>query len=121
MAWEAAAKGFKEMPKGVPIAKVWYNHAVVPLYVTIGVASLMCGGFMVKFFGGHTDVTWSKTLRADAYHNGESQHRVDTHNARYGMRQRNKSNISIFPFNFEAMNNIISKRTPVSEDADDDE
>ena len=110
MGWENAAKGFSEIPKGRSVFGIWYNPAVVPLYLAIGAASFLCGGFLFKFFGGHTDVVFSKSLRSDADHNGKSSHRLDTHNGRFGMRSVNKNNVVIFPFNYMSMGNIIKKR-----------
>ena len=82
----------------VPIKKIWYNHAVrdhpqnfalahaasppahpfpcaplarlqiVPLWGAIGLASVVCGGFLIKYFAGHTEITWSKSLRATFDH-----------------------------------------------------
>ena len=41
---------------------------IIPLWGAIGLASVVCGGFMVKYFGGHTEISWSKTMRATYDH-----------------------------------------------------
>ena len=66
-------KNWREIPittalhKG-DIKKIWYNHAIVPLWAAIGLASVVCGGFMIKYFGGHTEISWSKSMRATYDH-----------------------------------------------------
>ena len=88
---------------------IWYNHAVVPLYAVIGVASFVCSFFMYRYFSGHTEIAWSKSMRATYDHQGMSDHRADTHTNRLmypGMMRMNKMNIQIFPFNFVPMQEI---------------
>jgi len=90
-----------------PAARVvrWARSAcrrqVVPLYAAIGTATFILGGFMYKYFGGHTDIVWDKQLRGDVDHQGKVESRVQAHNAHFGMRSLNKSYVSIFPFNFK--------------------
>ena len=81
---------------------------MVPLYVAIGAATFICGGYMIKHFGGHTDVCFAKSLRTDADHNGKSQHRLNTHNGHFGMRSVNKSSLSFFPFKFMPMDSALT-------------
>ena len=93
--WQEIPKG--GLYKG-DIKKIWYNHAVnkrhpvkhcapaprapdaadgarnfsppqiVPLWAAIGLASVVCGGFLIKYFGGHTEISWSKSMRATYDH-----------------------------------------------------
>jgi len=64
---------------------------------------------MIKYFAGHTEISWSKTMRATFDHQGLSESRVASHNSHFGMREINKKNIQIFPFNFLAMQTIADK------------
>ena len=64
---------------------------------------------MIKYFGGHTEITWSKSLRATYDHQGLSESRVASHNSHFGCRTLNKKDFSIFPFSFKSMNTIASK------------
>ena len=41
---------------------------IVPLWGAIGLASVVCGGFLIKYFGGHTEISFSKSLRATYDH-----------------------------------------------------
>ena len=43
---------------------------VTPLFGAIGLASVVCGGFMVKYFAGHTEISWSKSMRGTYDHTG---------------------------------------------------
>jgi hypothetical protein len=36
MGWEDAVKGWSEIPKGKSAMKIWYNPAIVPLWVAVG-------------------------------------------------------------------------------------
>ena len=45
-------------------------------------------------------------------HYGSSESRTAWHNSRFGMRTVNKSDVTIFPFQFSAPRNIIAKRLP---------
>jgi len=87
---------------------------------------------MIKYFGGHTEVSWSKTMRATYDHQvrscaptpcagttasrlpdpsrlpvsapqGLSESRCASHNSHFGMRELNKKDFSIFPFTFRSM------------------
>merc|ERR1719337_515761 len=109
MGWEDAVNNWREIPKGVPIKKIWYNHAIVPLWGAIGLASVVCGGFMIKYFAGHTEISWSKTMRSTYDHQGLSESRVASHNSHFGMRSMNKRDITIFPFKYLSMQTIANK------------
>ena len=95
----------------------------------IGLASAVCGGFLFKYFAGHTDIALSRAVRtsppaqpppprrrrrassptlaarsqvrADHNHQGGTDGRVESHNSRFGMREMNKRTINIFPFNWK--------------------
>ena len=58
---------------------------------------------MAKYFGGHTDIAFSKTMRSTPDHNGLSESRVASHNAHFGFRSLNKCHLNIYPFKFEPM------------------
>ena len=79
---------------------------VSPLFAVIGLASIVCGSYLNKFFGGNSDVRWSKELRKNA-DVGQNERRVNWHNNRFGMRTTNKERVTIFPFYFKPMNEII--------------
>lgn len=79
-----------------------------PLFATIGLASVVCGGFMIKYFGGHSDIAWSKAVRMNP-EVGMNERRVDIHNNRFGFRSLNKNSVNIFPFKFEPMSAVIDK------------
>mmetsp|Transcript_8123 Transcript_8123/g.16466 ORF Transcript_8123/g.16466 Transcript_8123/m.16466 type:complete len:174 (-) Transcript_8123:330-851(-) len=85
------------------------HRQIIPLWGAIGLAGFVCGGFMIKYFGGHTEIAWSKSLRATFDHQGLSESRVASHNSHFGMREMNKKNINIFPFNYLAMQTITDK------------
>jgi len=113
IAWEHAAKDWQEIPKGGiykgNIKKIWYNPAIIPLWAAIGAGAALCAGFMVKYFAGHTEISFSKSMRATYDHQGLSESRVSSHNSHFGFRSMNKRNVNIFPFNFLAMDNIAKK------------
>lgn len=111
-----------EIPRGGPYAglsyketvwKIWYNHAIVPLYGVLGLATgLMCF-FMYKYFSQHTEIAWSKSMRGTFDHTGLDERKANSHSNRLlypGMRERNKRDVNIFPFNFVPMNKIAEKR-----------
>ena len=64
---------------------------------------------MIKYFGGHTEITFSKSLRATYDHQGLSESRVSSHNSHFGARNLNKKDFSIFPFKFISMGSIAQK------------
>ncbi|KAL1524836.1 hypothetical protein AB1Y20_019716 [Prymnesium parvum] len=109
MVWQDAAKGFREIPVGKTVKQIWYNPAILPLWGTIGLATIVCGGFMTKYFCGHTDITFSPTVRGTFDHSGLSESRCASHNTRFGFRTLNKNPINIFPFNFKPMSMIIDE------------
>ena len=55
---------------------------------------------MIKYFAGHTDITFSKTLRSTHDHSGLSESRVASHNSHFGFRWLNKMDFNLFPFKF---------------------
>jgi hypothetical protein len=79
------------------------------LWAAIGAGAALCAGFMVKYFAGHTEISFSKSMRATYDHQGLSESRVASHNSHFGFRSLNKRNVNIFPFNFIAMDNIAKK------------
>lgn len=89
--------------------KMWYNHAIVPLFATIALASMVCGGFLIKYFGGHTEISFSKSIRATFDHQGLSESRVASHNSHFGARSLNKKDFSIFPFSWLSMSSVSKK------------
>ena len=107
--WEDAVANWREIPKGKQVKAIWYNHAIVPLWAAIGLASVVCGGFMIKYFAGHTEISWSKSMRATYDHQGLSESRVASHNSHFGFRSLNKKDFSIFPFKFTSMGSIAEK------------
>ena len=115
MGWEDAVKNWQEIPVGGinrgpgAVKKIWYNIAVTPLFGAIGLASVVCGGFLVKYFAGHTEISWSKSMRATFDHQGLSESRVKSHNSHFGARELNKKDFSIFPFTWKSMSTIANK------------
>lgn len=89
--------------------KIWYNPAILPLYAAIGFGAAVCAGFMAKYFGGHTEISFSKSIRATFDHQGLSESRVASHNSHFGLRELNKRNVTIFPFSFVPMHRIAEK------------
>ena len=85
--------------------KIWYNHAVVPIYVVVVFASALMCFFLYKYFACHVDIAFSKSVRGAYDHTGHGN-RADTHDKRLlypGMRDRNKRDVVMFPFNFIPM------------------
>ena len=91
------------------------SRQIIPLWGAIGLASIVCGGFMGKYFFGHTDISWSKTMRATYDHQGLSESRVASHNSHFGMRELNKKTFSIFPFSWVSMSGERLQRRPLPE------
>ena len=85
----------------------------VPLYAVIGLASAVCGGFMFKYFTGHTEVNWAKSLRGTHDNQGINEKRVASHNSRFGCRHLNKGQITIFPFNFLPFSSALLPSAPL--------
>ena len=73
-------------------------------------AGFVCGGFMFKYFLGHTEVNWTKKNRMTHDNQGISESRCASHNAHFGARWLNKKHVQVFPFNFVPMASIIDKR-----------
>ena len=88
--------------------RIWYNPAIIPLYATIGLAAAVCAGFMAKYFGGHTEISFSKSIRSTFDHQGLSESRVASHNSHFGARSLNKGNVTLFPFSFKPMSAIAA-------------
>ena len=76
---------------------------IVPLWGVIGLAGFVCGGFMFKYFLGHTEVNWTKKNRMTHDNQGIDDAKVASHNSRFGMRKMNKHQVKVFPFNFIPM------------------
>jgi hypothetical protein len=109
---------WQELPKGGiyrgpdAFKKIWYNHAVVPIFVVVGAAAVLCVWFMFKFFSVNVEVAFSKEMRGKFDHTGLSDHRAEGHTNRLlypGMRERNKSEVNMFPFSFVPMASIANK------------
>ena len=66
-------------------------------------AGFVCGGFMFKYFLGHTEVNWTKKNRMTHDNQGIDDAKVASHNSRFGMRKMNKHQVKVFPFNFIPM------------------
>lgn len=107
MGWEQAAAGFREIPKGKTAAKIWLNPAVYPIFGVLGAASFVCGGYLFKYFTGHADIAFSKSVRMDHNHQGCTDARVAAHNSRFGMREINKRSFNVFPFSWSSKDAII--------------
>ena len=114
--WQEIPKGgllYKGMNRKQIIWKIWYNHAVTPLYAVIGLATALMFFFLWKYFTRHTEIAWSKSLRGTYDHTGLDDSRADSHSRRLlypGMRDRNKRDVRMFPFNFVPMHKIAEKR-----------
>ena len=97
--WQEIPKGgllYKGMNRKQIIWKIWYNHAVTPLYAVIGLATVLMFFFMWKYFTRHTEIAWSKSLRGTYDHTGLDDSRADSHSRRLlypGMRDRNKRDV----------------------------
>ena len=109
-----------EIPKGgihgsdrkAAIWSIWYNHAIVPLYGVSIIAASLCSWFMYRYFARHTEIAWSKSLRAEYDHQGLDESKASSHDNRLlypGMRSRNKRPVVMFPFNFRPTHEIIDK------------
>jgi len=110
---------WQEMPKGGinrgpgAFKKIWYNHGVVPLYITCAVAAGLCGWFLYKYFAVNVEIAWSKSMRGTYDHTGLNDYRAEKHSQRLlysGIRDRNKEPVKMFPFNFIPMHQIAEKR-----------
>ena len=119
--WEPGGRGWAAGAGRDALEPALLIHAslacqIIPLWGAIGLASVVCGGFMIKYFGGHTEITWSKSLRATYDHQGLSESRVASHNSHFGMREMNKKDISIFPFKYLSMQSASprARRVPPS-------
>merc|ERR1711988_1762718 len=82
-------------------------------YAVIGLATVLCGFFMYKYFTKHAEIAWSKGMRGTFDHTGLDDSRANSHDRRLlypGMRDRNKRDVNMFPFNFTPMHKIAEKR-----------
>jgi len=78
--WEQAALGWREIPRGMSVRKIWFDLSFAPLIGVVGVASFLMGGIIMKHFSGHTDVAIDKKVRMDHNHqvrsHGHEAHRL---------------------------------------------
>lgn len=116
----ATLNTWQEIPKGgihgsdrtKAIWSIWYNHAVVPLYLTSLVAAGLCSWFLYRYFSRHTEIAWSKSMRGTFDFQGLDERRANAHDQRLlypGMRNRNKREVVMFPFNFRPMHGACSE------------
>lgn len=78
----------------------------MPIYIVVVFAAGLCGFFLYKYFTAHTEIAFGKTMRSTYDHQGLSEHRANAHDRRLlypGMRERNKRDVKMFPFNFIPM------------------
>jgi len=113
--WQEIPRGgiYAGLTRSQIIWKIWYNHAVVPLYVTCAVAAGVCAYFLYRYFTRHVDIAWTKEMRGTYDHTGLDESRANSHDNRLlysGMRDRNKRDVQMFPFNFVPMHKIAEKR-----------
>ena len=88
------------------------------MWAAIGAGAALCAGFMVKYFAGHTEISFSKSMRATYDHQGLSESRVASHNSHFGCRSLNKKDFGIFPFKWQSMATITEKHgVPYARDA----
>ena len=120
-------KEWTEIPKGgfhgsdarKATWSIWYNHAVVPLYVVIVVATSAMSWFLYRYFSKHTEIAWSKEVRAQYDHQGVSDVRAVAYTNRLmypGVMQYNKKHIRVFPFNYEPMQAIRERHTVTNQE-----
>ena len=67
-----------------------------------------------KYFTKHTEIAWSKSVRATFDHSGEDERKANAHDSRLlysGIRERNKKPVTMFPFNFMPMQGAALPRT----------
>lgn len=110
--WQEIPRGGINRGKGA-FVKIWYNHAVVPIYVVCVFAAGFCGWFLYKYFSVNVEIAWNKNMRGTYDHTGMSDYRSEKHSERLlypGMRNRNKEPVKMFPFNFIPMQQIAEKR-----------
>lgn len=106
-------KSWQEIPKhGIykgDVWKIWYNHAIVPLFFPVIAASALMLGFLYRYFSGNVEIAWSKEMRGTYDHTGLNDHRSEEHTKRLlyrGMMERKEQPVKIFPFNFEPIHSI---------------
>lgn len=79
------------------------------MWAAIGFGGALCIGFMTKYFAGHTEISFSKKMRATYDHQGLSESRKASHNSHFGLRSLNKCDFSIFPFKWQSMATVAEK------------
>ena len=84
---------------------------VYPLIGAIAVGATIMAGFMVKYFGFHTDITFSKKLRQNPEHTGASDLRVAGHNNKFGISILKEHAFTFGPFRYEPMEGALPSRT----------
>jgi hypothetical protein len=62
--WRAAEQKTQLIitPFSLPLAQI------IPLWVAIGAGAAICAGFLAKYFAGHTEISFSKSMRATFDH-----------------------------------------------------
>ena len=83
---------------------------IIPLYAVVALSATVCGGYLIKYFSGNTEVNWAKSLRGTHDNQGINEARVASHNSRFGFRSLNKNQVAIFPFNFLPFGKIAEDR-----------
>jgi hypothetical protein len=86
---------------------------VSPLVGAVAVGSVVMTVIMVKYFGFHSDITFSKTLRQDPEHTGASDLRVAGHNNKLGISILKEHAFSIFPFRYVPMEGAYRAHVPM--------
>merc|ERR1719213_993662 len=91
------------------IWSIWYNHAVVPLYVVLGTATFAMTWFLTRYFTSNVEISFNKEMRMEFDSTGMDDDRASRHTNRLmypGIMQANKKFITMFPFSFEPMHSI---------------
>jgi hypothetical protein len=116
----ATLNTWQEIPKGglhgsdrsKAIWSIWYNHAIIPLYAVSIIAACLSTWFMYRYFSRHTEITWSKAMRATYDHQGLDDRRANSHDNRLlypGAMHRNKKEVTVFPFNYVPKEMIVAR------------
>ena len=111
---EIPAGGFHGTDKAKATWSIWYNHAVVPLYAVIVVATGTMSWFLYRYFSKHTEITFSKQMRGTYDHTGLADARAESHDNRLmypGIMRANKKEITVFPFSFKPMQRARAANT----------
>merc|ERR1712032_421581 len=110
MGWEQAMNNWSELPRGVKFRTLWVNPAIYPIYGVVAAAATLNVCFLGKYFMGNVDIHFKKSERM-SHEMAINDSRVNWHNSHVGLRDMNKKNMSIFPFNWRAKSDIIKDRT----------